>query len=87
MLSEELNIEAEDLYSSDEEVIEKPTEYWCADCGIETRYEECPVCGKPTTEGVPLESTGAKTARHQLFIRQTRSIRASVQSAGRKQNT
>lgn len=63
MLSEELNIEAEDLYSSNEEVIEKPTEYWCADCGIETRYEECPVCGKPTTEGVPLEVYWCKNCK------------------------
>ena len=45
MSSEELDMETEDLYSSDEEeVIEKPTEYWCVDCGIETRFEDCPVC-------------------------------------------
>lgn len=64
MLSKETNIETEELHSSiEEEKIEKPAEYWCSDCGIETRYAECPVCGKLTTEGVPLEVYWCKNCK------------------------
>ena len=50
------DVETEEIYSPDEdETIEKRNEYWCAECKIETSEKECPVCGKETVEGVPLQ--------------------------------
>lgn len=56
MLHENYDIEIDETYSPDEEeFIEKRSEYWCAECKIETSEKECPVCGKETVEGVPLQ--------------------------------
>lgn len=55
MTNKVIDYEIEDLLSSFDEEIEKPKEYWCDECRIETRYSECPVCGKPTVEGIPIE--------------------------------
>ena len=50
------NIFEDDLHSSiAEEGIERAKEYWCSDCHSQSRYTECPMCGKPTEEGVPVE--------------------------------
>lgn len=54
MSSDQFDFAEEDMFSSIED-IEKPIEYWCSTCKIETRFSECPICGKKTEEGVPQE--------------------------------
>lgn len=54
MLHEDYSVE--EIYSPDEDnTIEKRREYWCNECKIETSERVCPVCGKETLEGVPLQ--------------------------------
>lgn len=36
---------------------------WCKYCSIETNEEKCPVCGKPTSEDIPIEVYWCDTCR------------------------
>ena len=70
--------------SSREKTIQRIKSFWCDDCHIETRYDSCPICGKPTSEGIPVEVFWCKNCNIPLIHRSNQANKGTCPICGSK---
>ena len=57
---------------------------WCKFCNIETNEETCPVCGKPTSEDIPIEIYWCDSCKVPVIKQTTDNHKEDCPCCGRK---